>query len=226
MGFDTDSHFILFINYGTQGTEFNGINTHFTRASRTSISHACNISEPDQYEFHWPWHSVYDHTSCLNSNGLSQVLKAHVRSSNSWANYPKEKRSSKYTSLRLCSEEILQNTVQDKLLTCLNSNDILCGKCPYSEIFWSAFCLGISPNKDCFYAVIALLKLIASTRRTNRKCLYAFFWLVIFMIRFIKAAKNTIGNFLLLQWCFCWYNSLPCVKALPQIHSGVLDQED
>ena len=40
MGFDIDSHFILFINYGTQGTEFNGFNTHFTRVSYQGLPSA------------------------------------------------------------------------------------------------------------------------------------------------------------------------------------------
>ena len=146
-------------------------------------------------------YSVDCTVTLLASNGLPQFLKAHVRSSSWWAkeNYPKEKRSTEYTSPRLCSEEIFQNTVQDKLLTWLKSNDTLCEKSPYSEIFLSAFSRGISPNTDCFYAAIAMLELIASTRRTNRTCLYVFFWPVLFMMRFIKAAKNTIGNSQLLQ---------------------------
>ena len=84
-------------------------------------------------------YSVDYTVTLMASNALSEFLKAHVRSSNWWAkeNYPKEKRSSEYTSLRLCSEKVLQNTVQDELLTCFNSNDTLCEKCPYSEIFWS-----------------------------------------------------------------------------------------
>ena len=101
-------------------------------------------------------YSVDYTVTLMASNGLSEFLKAHVRSRNWWAkeNYPKEKRSSEYISLWLCSEEVLQNTVQGKLLTCLNSNDTLCEKCPYSEIFWSAFSRGkmrirVSPNAVC-----------------------------------------------------------------------------
>lgn len=86
-------------------------------------------------------YSVDYTVTLMASNGLPQFLKAHVRSSSWWAkeNYPKEKRSTEQTSPRLCSEEIFQNTVQDKLLTWLNSNDTLCEKSPYSEIFLSAF---------------------------------------------------------------------------------------
>ena len=89
-------------------------------------------------------YSVDYTVTLMASNGLSELLKAHVRSSSWWAkeNYPKEKRSSEYTSLRLYSEEVLQNTVQDKLLTCLNSNNTLCEKCPQSEIIWSHFLAG------------------------------------------------------------------------------------
>ena len=55
MDFDIDSHFILFINCGTQGSEFNGFNTHFTRvscqglpsATDVTYRHAININSTD-----------------------------------------------------------------------------------------------------------------------------------------------------------------------------------
>ena len=44
MSFDIDSHFTLFINYGTQGTEFNGSNTYFTRVSYQGLSPATHVT--------------------------------------------------------------------------------------------------------------------------------------------------------------------------------------
>ena len=84
----------------------------------------------------------------------------------------------------------------------------------------------IIPNTDTLYAVIARIALVTWRRRTNHPWLYAFICPVLFFMRFIKAAKSTIDNFLLLQWCLCWHNFLPHVKALPQFHIAVVDQED
>ena len=52
----------------------------------------------------------------------------------------------------------------------------------------------ITPNTKSFYAVIARLELIASRKRTTRPWPHAFFWPVLFIMRFIRAAKNTIGT--------------------------------
>ena len=44
MGFDIDSHFTVFINYGAQGTEFNGFNTHFGSLSYQGLPPATHVT--------------------------------------------------------------------------------------------------------------------------------------------------------------------------------------